>query len=91
MKRKAFRAAFPYTIPIFAGFWFLVSYDHESDHLWRESGIRCREYAAGSLRAGTGIHHDADDPGASFVLRDFHAGQVQRSGMEEGVFDLRYV
>ena len=23
MKRKAFRAAFPYTIPIFAGFWFL--------------------------------------------------------------------
>lgn len=23
MKRKAFKAAFPYTIPIFAGFWFL--------------------------------------------------------------------
>lgn len=23
MKRKAFLAAFPYTIPIFAGFWFL--------------------------------------------------------------------
>ena len=23
VKRKAFRAAFPYTIPIFAGFWFL--------------------------------------------------------------------
>ena len=23
MKRKAFRTAFPYTIPIFAGFWFL--------------------------------------------------------------------
>lgn len=24
MKRKAFKAAFPYTIPIFAGFWFLA-------------------------------------------------------------------
>ena len=24
MKMKAFRAAFPYTIPIFAGFWFLA-------------------------------------------------------------------
>ena len=24
MKKKAFRAAFPYTIPIFAGFWFLA-------------------------------------------------------------------
>ncbi len=23
MKRKAFKAAFPYTVPIFAGFWFL--------------------------------------------------------------------
>lgn len=23
MKRKALKAAFPYTIPIFAGFWFL--------------------------------------------------------------------
>ncbi len=27
MKRKAFKAAFPYTLPIFAGFWFLgISY-----------------------------------------------------------------
>ena len=24
MRKKAFQAAFPYTIPIFAGFWFLV-------------------------------------------------------------------
>lgn len=24
MKTKAFKAAFPYTIPIFAGFWFLA-------------------------------------------------------------------
>ena len=24
MRKKAFRAAFPYTIPIFAGFWFLA-------------------------------------------------------------------
>ena len=23
ISRKAFKAAFPYTIPIFAGFWFL--------------------------------------------------------------------
>ena len=24
MRKKAFQAAFPYTIPIFAGFWFLA-------------------------------------------------------------------
>ena len=24
MKRKALKAAFPYTLPIFAGFWFLA-------------------------------------------------------------------
>ena len=24
MRKKAFQAAFPYTIPVFAGFWFLT-------------------------------------------------------------------
>ncbi len=28
MKRKALKAAFPYTIPIFAGFWFLIQARH---------------------------------------------------------------
>ena len=61
MLKKAFTTAFPYTIPIFAGFWFLgitygiyhecvriqflVSDAHERDDICRLDRICDREYA----------------------------------------------
>ena len=93
MKRKAFRAAFPYTIPIFAGFWFLGLtygiYMNVSGFSFWYPMIMSLTIFGGSLEFVAVSMLLA--PYASFVLRDFHAGQVQRSGMEEGVFDLRYV
>ena len=89
---KAFKCAFPHTIPIFAGFCFLgmtygiymnvsgfpflVSHVNEPDYFRRQSGIFSSQYAACAICPGTGIYHGIDDPGTPSVLRNCHAGQV---------------
>ena len=90
MKRKAFKAAFPYTLPILAGFsrnglwnlhecirvFFCLPSLHEfSDLRWLFGVCRCRD-AAKSICPGTGIDHGITDPGTPSFLRDFHAGQI---------------
>ena len=69
--KNALKCAFPYTIPIFAGFWFLGLaygvYMNVSGFsfwypmlmsltiFWREPGVCCSQYASRSLCAGTGL------------------------------------
>lgn len=75
--RRAFAAAFPYTIPIFAGFWFLgltygiymnvsgfcflVSNADEPDDFCRIGRIYNSEFAARCLSSASGAGYDADD------------------------------
>lgn len=105
--KNALKCAFPYTIPIFAGFWFLGLtygvYMNVSGFsfwypmlmsltiFWRELGICCSQYASRSLCAGTGLSYDPDDSGATSVLRDFHARQIQGNGLEKTILDFWHV
>lgn len=102
--KNALKCAFSYTIPIFAGFWFLGLaygvYMNVSGFsfwypmlmsltiFWREPGVCCSQYASRSLCAGTGLSYDPDDPGATSVLRDFHARQIQGNGLEKTIPDF---
>ena len=94
-KLAALRAAFPYTVPIFAGFWFLamaygiqmstsgfaflVSDGHERRDLWRQSGIRRRQYAPVHRRRYDRVY-DSDPGGVlnarTIVGADAHIGPL---------------
>ena len=89
-KLAALRAAFPYTVPIFAGFWFLamaygIQMSTSGFSFWypmimsaviygRKFGICRREHAALPVCARADIFDDAHDSGTPSVLRHFHAG-----------------
>lgn len=90
MRYKALKAAFPYTLPIFTGFWFLgmaygiyanasgfsifISDVHESADLWWFSGICNRRNALKSIRTGTGTDYGSIDPDKASVLCSFYVG-----------------
>lgn len=90
MKRKAFLAACLYTIPIFAGFWFLSltygTYMNMSGCSFWYPMLMSLTIFGGSLEfvavsmllapfaPGLGIHHGTDDSGTPPVLRHLHAG-----------------
>lgn len=92
MKWKAFRAAFPHTLPIFAGFWFLGLaygiYMHVAGFSFVYPMLMSLLIFGGSLEfvavemllspfcPGTGVYHDTADTGTPPVLRHIHAGQV---------------
>lgn len=104
--KKAFLCAFPYTIPIFAGFWFLGMiygiYMNVSGFSFWYPMVMSLIIFAGSIEfvavnmllgafnpASPG--NDPDDQRQTFILRNFHAGQIPGNGMEEDLSDLRYV
>ena len=89
---KAFKCAFPHTIPIFAGFCFLGMtygiYMNVSGFRFWYPMLMSLTIFGGSLEflavsmllapfaPGTDIYHGIDDPGTPSVLRNCHAGQV---------------
>lgn len=105
--KSALKCAFPYTIPIFAGFWFLgltygIYMNVSGFSFWYpmlmsltifggQLGICCGQHASRPLCAGTGLSHDLDDPGAPPVLWHLYARQIQGNGMEETLPDFWYV
>ena len=105
MKRKAFCAALPYTIPICVGFLFLgMSYGflmksqglfgdlsdaHEPVHLCRFDGVCHREPAPVSVSALPRLCFGAHGQREAPVLRHFHAGKVQKHPLEEILSDFR--
>ena len=89
-KLAALRAAFPYTVPIFAGFWFLamaygIQMSTSGFSFWYPMIMSAVIYG-GSLEfvavsmllspvcARADIFDDAHDSGTPSVLRHFHAG-----------------
>ena len=90
---RAFRAAAPQTLPVFAGYLVLglgygiyvqslglpvwMPHAHGHGGVRRLAGIRAGKPAAGQLFAAVGLSDGADDPGAAPVLRPGHAGALQ--------------
>ena len=88
--KKAALCAFPYTIPIFAGFCFLgmtygiymnvsgvqflVSHADESDDFCRLYGICHGSFAVGGVSSFAGLCHDFDGQCPSPFLRYVYAG-----------------
>ena len=87
--RRAFRYAFPHTIPIFAGFWFLgITYGVYMN----VSGFSFVYPMLMSMTIFTGSMEFVNfNRCAASVLQHFHAGQIPRYGLEEILFDLRHV
>jgi len=107
MKKKAFCAALPYSLPICIGFLFIaMSYGF----LMRSRGFSVfypmamsafifagsMEFVAvelllTALCAAARLSSDADGQCAASVLRHLHAGKVQGHGLEKALPDLRHV
>ena len=98
MKRKALKAAFPYTLPIFAGFWFLaLAYGI----LMNVNGFSfvypmfmslliyggSLEFIAVSMLMSS----DSSGAGKASLLRHYHVGPLQRYGVEKALSHLRHV
>ena len=105
MKQKALKAAFPYTLPIFAGFWFLalaygildecerlflcLPHVHEYAYLRRLPGIHRCLHADVNLCAADHAHRDSLGSGKAPLLRHYHVGPLQRYGVEKALSHLR--
>ena len=88
MKKKAFKAAFPYTVPIGIGFLFLgMSYgfmmQSKGFSVWYEYVYLCGFYGicniesvVVSLQSGRSILSGTDGQCQTFILWSFHAGQI---------------
>ena len=85
MKKKAFKAAFPYTIPIGIGFLFLgmsygfmmqsmVSILYEYVYLCGIYGIRNGKSSAVGIQSGCSFLSGTDGQCQTFILWPFHAG-----------------
>ena len=96
------KAAFPYTLPIFAGFWFLGMaygmymnvagfsfwYADEFLYFWRIFGICRCNHADKFVCAFAGAHHDPSYTGSTSILWNFYAGTFQGFGMEAVLSDI---
>ena len=89
MRYKALKAAFPYTLPIFTGFWFLGMaygiYANASGFSFLYPMFMSLLIYGGSLEfvtvemllspfAGTGTDYGSVDPGKASVLWSFYVG-----------------
>ena len=82
MKKKAFKAAFPYTIPIGIGFLFLgMSYGFMMQskgfsvwYLCGIYGIRNGKSSAVGIQSGCSFLSGTDGQCQTFILWPFHAG-----------------
>lgn len=103
MKSKAFRSAFPHTLPVMAGYLFLVwalAYCLKATDILL-SGLSLCPSLFMPARAVCGLtdllckrcqpdlhrDHDTDDPGTASLLRSFHHRQIQRHRKEKASAD----
>ena len=96
MKAKAFKAAFPYTLPIFAGFWFLaLAYGilmNVNGFSFIYPMFMSLFIYGGSLEfLVVTMLMSSFAPLSASVLWDRHAGSFQRHGMEKTISDIRNV
>lgn len=106
MRKKAFQAAFPYTIPIFAGFWFLALaygiYMNANGFPFVYPMLMSLLIYGGSLEfvavemllspfAPMQVFIMTLLIQARHILRNLHAGSLQGHGLEKVLSDLRHV